>query len=69
MHTHVLFVCADILLGNNSGEDYPEEFLLQIYERIQKVYGECILYDDDVKCHDIVGTKLGAIQTRSGSSS
>lgn len=24
-------------IGNNSGEDYPEDFLLQIYERIQKV--------------------------------
>ena len=37
VHAHKLFVCIDILLGNNSGEDYPEEFLLQIYERIQKV--------------------------------
>ena len=46
MHTHELFVCIDILLGNNSGEDFPEEFLLQIYERIQKVCGECMLYDD-----------------------
>ena len=28
-----------LVVGNNNGENFPQEFLIQIYERIQKVSG------------------------------